>query len=203
MTTLIHDARREAILEAGRDLFSRQGYHKTTMPEIAKAAGTSVGLIYYHFTSKADILVGIVEEFHAFGLEAFARSHTITDPLERLDVAVRDLYYAVDRFSKLFVILYKDLSALSHEERQRIYDLEEETVNQVITLIENGQRAGKFAANLPNVPLMAANIVGLGNLWALKKTWYFASRLTLDDYISTQLQYLHLMLTGDSVVPHQ
>ena len=202
MTTLIHDARRAAILEAASDLFSRQGYHKTTMPEIARAAGSSVGLIYYHFTSKADILVGIVQEFHAFGLKAFEGLQAISDPRERLDVAVHDLYYAVDRFSKLFVILYKDLAALSHEERQRIYDLEEETVNQVVILIEDGQRAGQFAANLPNVPLIAANIVGLGNLWALKKTWYFASRLTLDEYITTQLQYLHLLLAGDAVVPH-
>ena len=194
MRTTIRDARQSAILDAARDLFSHQGYHKTTMPEIAKASGGSVGLIYYHFASKADILVAIVQEFHTFVLDTLGDQHAITNPHERLDAAVRDLYTALDRYSKVFVILYKDLSSLSHEERQRIYALEEETVNHVVVLIHEGQQAGAFAADLPNVPLIAANLVGLGHLWALKKTWYFAARLTLAAYIDTQLHYLHTLL---------
>ncbi len=201
---MVRDARQTAILDAARDLFSRHGYHKTTMPEIARAAGVSVGLIYYHFASKADILVAIVEEFHAFGLAAFERSRTISDPRERLDAAVRDLFTAFDRFSKVFVILYKDLSSLSHEERRRIYALEEDTVNNVAALIQEGQQAGFFAPDIPRVSSIAANIVGLGHQWALKKTWYFTPRLTLAEYIETQLLYLHTLLTcysGNGVVP--
>jgi AcrR family transcriptional regulator len=190
----IRDIRQAAILNAARDLFSRQGFHKTTMPEIADAAGTSVGLIYYHFKNKADILVAIVKEFHDSGLTALTGPQDSTDPVERLDAAIRDLYMAFDRYSKVFVILYKDLSAVSREERQRIYALEDETVGRVAALIEEGQRAGCFSQDIPNVSLLAANIVGLGHLWALKKTWYFASRITLADYIKTQLRYLHAML---------
>ncbi len=197
---LVRDARQTAILDAARNLFSRQGYHKTTVPEIAKAAGASVGLIYYHFDSKADILVAIVEQFHAAGLSALEVSPDITDPRERLDAAVRDLFIAFDRFSKVFVILYKDISSLSHEERQRIFALEEDTVNHLVTLIQGGQQAGVFAADIPNVPLLAANLVGLGHLWALKKTWYFAARLTLAEYIETQLVYLHELLGWQDVV---
>lgn len=191
----IHDIRQAAILDAARNLFSRQGYHKTTMPEIAKAAGSSVGLIYYHFASKGDILVAIVKEFHDTVLAALAGPLDGSDPVERLDTAIRDLYLEFDRNSKVFVILYKDLSSLSRAERQRIYALEDETVNHVVALIEDGQRTGRFAADIPNISLLAENIVGLGHLWALKKTWYFASRLTLAEYTSTQLQYLHAMLT--------
>jgi AcrR family transcriptional regulator len=195
MSSLIRDIRQAAILDAARDLFSRQGYHKTTMPEIAKAAGASVGLIYYHFANKADILVAIVKEFHDAGLAALAGADDATDPAERLDAAVRALYTAFDRFSKVFVILYKDLAALNREERQRIYALEEETVNHVAALIRAGQKAGRFAADIPDISLLAANIVGLGHLWALKKTWYFASRLVLAEYTDTQLRYLHIMLS--------
>jgi AcrR family transcriptional regulator len=191
---MVRDARQAAILDAARDLFSRQGYHKTTVPEIARAAGASVGLIYYHFNSKADILVAIVEEFHTFGLAALEGSPDITDPRERLDDAVRDLFAAFDRFSKVFVILYKDISSLSHEERQRIFALEEDTVGHVAALIREGQQAGVFSPDVPDIPLVAANIVGLGHLWALKKTWYFVSRLTLAEYIDAQLLYLHTLL---------
>lgn len=196
--TTIRDIRQAAILDAARNLFSRQGYHKTTMPEIAKAAGASVGLIYYHFASKADILVAIVKEFHDTCLAALAGPLNSNDPVERLDTAIRDLYLEFDRYSKVFVILYKDLSELSREERQRIYALEEETVNHVVALIEDCQRAGRFAQGIPHVSLLASNIVGLGHLWALKKTWYFASRLTLAEYTHTQVKYLHAMLAMQS-----
>lgn len=188
------DTRQSAILEAARDLFSRQGYHRTTMPEIARAAGASVGLIYYHFPSKEAILLAVVQEFHAQGQEAFQEPNDQMDPFERLDTAIRDLYTAIDRFSKVFVILYKDLSSLAREERKRIYALEEENVNHVIAFIEAGQRMGRFTPDIPNVPLLAANIIGLGHLWALKKTWYFASRTTLTEYIDTQLAYIHTLL---------
>ncbi|MGZ3637364.1 MAG: TetR/AcrR family transcriptional regulator [Ktedonobacterales bacterium] len=192
--TTTHDIRQAAILDAARDLFSRQGYHKTTVPEIAKAAGASVGLIYYHFASKADILAAIVKECHDSVLAALAGSPGSSDPIERLDTAIRDLYLEFDRNSKVFVILYKDLSSLHREERQRIYALEEETVHHVDALIRHGQRTGRFASDLPDVSLLAANIVGLGHMWALKKTWYFRSRLTLAAYTNTQLRYLHTML---------
>src|SRR5437588_475050 len=98
--TTIRDIRQAAILDAARDLFSRQGYHKTTVPEVAKAAGASVGLIYYHFASKGDILVAIVKEFHDSVLAALAWSRDSSDPIERLDTAVRDPYLEFDRNSK-------------------------------------------------------------------------------------------------------
>lgn len=205
MSTLIRDVRQAAIRDAARELFSRQGYHKTTMPEIARAAGTSVGLIYYHFTSKAEILVAIVEEFYAFGLAALADPQVGTTHRERLDRVVRDLFVAYDRFSQVFVILYKDLAFVSREERHRIYALEEETIQHVQAVIQAGQAAGEFADDLPNIPLLAADIVGMGPLWVLKKTWYFASRLTIDEYIETQLDYIHRLLAqpaGDGSVPH-
>jgi AcrR family transcriptional regulator len=46
---------RALILESARDLFAAYGYHKTTSREIAAAARVSERLIYFHFTSKANL----------------------------------------------------------------------------------------------------------------------------------------------------
>src|SRR6516162_6858403 len=46
---------RALILESARDLFAAHGYHKTTSRDIAAAAGVSERLIYFHFTSKANL----------------------------------------------------------------------------------------------------------------------------------------------------
>ena len=49
------ELKREAIIQTALKLFSANGFHKTTIPDIAKALGMSVGNLYNYFESK-DIL---------------------------------------------------------------------------------------------------------------------------------------------------
>lgn len=48
-----------AILEAANDLFLRQGYHGTSMRQIAREAGIALGGIYNHFASKEAIFEAV------------------------------------------------------------------------------------------------------------------------------------------------
>src|SRR5579859_6680067 len=89
--------RREEITTAARDLFSRKGFHGTSIPDIAHAAGISTGLIYYIFPSKEDILLACSEEVAALHLDLFHQASHIADPLVRFDFIVRALYVSLDR----------------------------------------------------------------------------------------------------------
>jgi AcrR family transcriptional regulator len=51
--------KREAIIEAARTLFAKQGYEETTIAEIARAAGVGVGTVYLYFQNKRQILVDV------------------------------------------------------------------------------------------------------------------------------------------------
>lgn len=46
---------RESILEGAYQLFLRQGYHGTSMRQIAEEAGIALGGIYNHFSGKEEI----------------------------------------------------------------------------------------------------------------------------------------------------
>ncbi len=46
-TKTARNSRREEIIAAAGDLFSRKGFHGTTVPDVARAAGISTGLIYH------------------------------------------------------------------------------------------------------------------------------------------------------------
>ena len=57
---------RLAIEDAAISLFLEQGYHATSMRQIADQAGLALGGIYNHFTSKDEIFQGIIIDKHPY-----------------------------------------------------------------------------------------------------------------------------------------
>ena len=55
------ESSQERILSAATQLFLNQGYEKTSIDEIGVAAGLSGPAIYYHFRSKSDLLLRVVD----------------------------------------------------------------------------------------------------------------------------------------------
>jgi AcrR family transcriptional regulator len=49
--------KRQAIIEAARAIFARQGYEATTIAEIAAAAGVAVGTVYLYFRNKREVYI--------------------------------------------------------------------------------------------------------------------------------------------------
>ena len=50
------------IRNAARKLFTRQGFHGTTVREIARAAGVSMGKLYLYYPTKEDIFIDLVHQ---------------------------------------------------------------------------------------------------------------------------------------------
>jgi AcrR family transcriptional regulator len=69
------DNRRQQLLDVAARLFRERGYHVTSMRDIAREVGMLSGSIYYHFSSKEEMLLAVYEE----GLRHIA---------ERVDAAV-------------------------------------------------------------------------------------------------------------------
>ena len=58
---------RERILDIALELFTEQGYDKTSLRDIAERLGTTKAALYYHFKSKSDILLELHLRLHALG----------------------------------------------------------------------------------------------------------------------------------------
>jgi AcrR family transcriptional regulator len=67
---------RERILDIALELFTDQGYDKTSLRQIAERLGFTKAAIYYHFASKGDILMALHMRLHDFGREAL---HSLGD----------------------------------------------------------------------------------------------------------------------------
>ena len=63
LNTLIasSNSKSDRILSAALDLFSAQGFHGTSMQQIATAAGVSKGLLFHHFADKARLLDALID----------------------------------------------------------------------------------------------------------------------------------------------
>ncbi len=55
-------ARRQQILDAARVCFLRDGFHNTSMQDVIREAGLSVGAVYRYFPSKNDIITALAEQ---------------------------------------------------------------------------------------------------------------------------------------------
>lgn len=93
------DLTRGRLVRAALELFTAQGYHVTTTPQIAKKAGVAEGTIYRHFESKQQLLnelyrggarwgVKLVKEAEAAGASTRERFQKLADLLT--DGAVRE-----------------------------------------------------------------------------------------------------------------
>jgi AcrR family transcriptional regulator len=83
-------ARKRALLEAAGRLFHCYGPHKTTIGDIARAAGVGVGTVYLEFPNKDAILLELSEAGHRSVLQAIEAAWSSPGPAEeRLRRAIR------------------------------------------------------------------------------------------------------------------
>lgn len=74
MTVAHHESGRERITDAAAELFLQRGYAQTTLRDIAAAVGIKAGSIYYHFDSKEEILLDVLQRGIAVMEDAFRRA---------------------------------------------------------------------------------------------------------------------------------
>lgn len=137
---------REAILEAARLLFLRQGYHATGMREIAHDAGISLGATYNHFTSKEQILQEILVERNLYGAMAEALSRARGDSVaELVESGFREIMDSLKGKEDFVLLMFID--ALEFQGKH-VAQLASRAIYNILgffqRLTELGQREGKL-----------------------------------------------------------
>ncbi|ABJ76315.1 TetR/AcrR family transcriptional regulator [Leptospira borgpetersenii] len=100
---------RDLILKTSLKLFSEQGYHGTTMRQVASKAGMSLGLAYRYFDSKEAILEGIIES-HDKILKRYITDEVVSNPSrEDLIVNVSESIISLVKENEDYLRLYWNL----------------------------------------------------------------------------------------------
>jgi TetR/AcrR family transcriptional regulator, cholesterol catabolism regulator len=136
--------RRAQILTTAGKLFSRQGYHKTSMREIARALELQGGSLYVHITSKEEVLWEIVNRAAAAFLQEAGAVDEGLAPQERMCALVRGHLKVMARELEHAKVFFHDWRFLSIERQKEITgrrDLYEGYFEQAIAA---GVAAGVF-----------------------------------------------------------
>lgn len=179
------EKRRRQVIAAAIQRFGRQGYHATTIRDIARAAGVSVGLIYQYFGDKEDVLfLAVLDVLESYRDRIPRAAASVTNPLARFRAAVLEYCRVIDANVDATVLAYRETKSLRRSRRNLIKKKELETNELIAGYVNDCIRAGVFAE--VDVELFVYQIVMLAHAWALK-SWHFASRMSVDDYVERGL----------------
>jgi len=163
-----YDQRYEDILDSAESLFAAQGFHATSMRDIARAACISVAGLYYYLPSKQQALSLICERIFDRLEAGTAESARLPDPHERLAAFVRaHLRYLLTN-NRSYRVLLHDMQALDRETNSNARLRRRRYFQSLVDLLAEVDRdAGG------NARMAAGALFGMLN-WA--PTWYRAER---------------------------
>ncbi|WP_181686816.1 TetR/AcrR family transcriptional regulator [Halorhabdus salina] len=92
------DRIREALIEAGRDRFSRYGFQKTTIGELTDDVGIAQGTFYQFFDSKAELYLAVIEREADRVFDPLVENTlgAYDDPERALEAFLREMLEAIE-----------------------------------------------------------------------------------------------------------
>jgi AcrR family transcriptional regulator len=167
------------IFEAARNLFSKRGYHATTIRELSKETGIGLGNIYSYIGNKKDILYLIYQKTSEIRLrEINKRMRHVSDPLEKLKMMIEAEIETMDRYQDLVMIIYQESHAMDKSSMKSMLSAEEEHVRRYEQILREGIALGIFKKC--NLTALAHLIKMMVDGWVLKR-WAYRKKVSLDE----------------------
>jgi AcrR family transcriptional regulator len=133
---------RKKIIDAAMHVFSRQGFMKATIRDIAKYAGISIGGVYLYFKNKEELYKSLINE----------RMHDIGAQIEVTTGRAESASEALSNFLKLYLdhaLKHKEFILLhirehgfvfGREEKRKFFKSQKKLIEQIILKgISNGE----------------------------------------------------------------
>ena len=148
---------KQNILNSAKRLFSRRGYERTSLSDVAKYAGVTRGAIYWHFSSKEDLLLGLLEKLNTdlFSNDIVneAMSPAEADPLGKLKQFLLVLVQedAIEFFNSTFMTMLLTImngGSGNDELREKIHAQRKRHVSNQTQIIKNAVNKGQLPKNL-------------------------------------------------------
>jgi AcrR family transcriptional regulator len=158
------EARREQILTAALSCFGEKGYHASTMDDIVRASGLSKGSLYWHFSSKEEVFLELVDSFSD---ELYGEWDNVAESGDdKLDVLKRECEVSLRRFSEKRLFLLAWAEFVTHPAaRERMRDSYSIAREQLEVIIRAGRANGSLARGPSEDGVASALVAALEGLF--------------------------------------
>ena len=145
MSETSRDITREQIINAASTAFSKFGYKKTTLDDIASITNRGKTGIYYYFKSKDDIFREVIkkeaDDIKATLLESVAKKNT---PSEKFASYVHNRMDAFEKLGNYYSAMKHELLEHLHFININRIDFDNTEMEVISSILEEGQKSGDF-----------------------------------------------------------
>ena len=142
-------ATREDIVVACLKLFARQGFHNTSISDIASGAGITKGAIYWHFENKEALFSAILENMR-LNWQEVVQQHVeeVDNAREKIDQLFENFYLLLVQHPDCSLFLQRVSLETDGKYAERLSEGFEGTADFIATIFERGKQDGIFKPEL-------------------------------------------------------
>jgi len=150
------DLNRETILQIAQEIFSKYGYKKTTLDDIANAVRKGKSSLYYYFSSKEDLFQAVIAKEVDILKQALEKVvFRSMDPEEKLREYILTKLTTYRDLANLYNALENDVTAIGFIEEIKVKN-EKEEIRMIKRILIEGVRRDIF--NIDDLNLTAIGI---------------------------------------------
>ncbi|MCE4563724.1 TetR/AcrR family transcriptional regulator [Maribellus sp. CM-23] len=138
------DANRENILKIAREIFSKYGFKKTTLDDIANAVRKGKSSLYYYFNSKEDLFQAVImKEVEILAHELEIVINRNTDPVDKLRDYILTKLATFRNLANFYHAIENDITAVGFIDDVKV-KYEQDEIRMIKRILIEGVRKNEF-----------------------------------------------------------
>ena len=181
------------LYEAALELFGRDTYHAVSIRDIATALGQQPSTLYFHVSSKQDLLFELALIGYRAGVAALVdalmdASADPRDQLRRIVAAHVGLHLDYPAMAR---VINREMHALDEVQRETVQEIRKQTEQIFRDVIERGARMGAFTTTDPFLDTKAIGAMSI----RLPEWWTPDAGYSREQIIDRYSQYALKLVT--------
>ncbi|OIQ60982.1 fatty acid metabolism regulator protein [Moorella thermoacetica] len=162
------EARLQAIMQAAREEFARNGFYGTSIKDIARRAGVGIGTIYLYLRNKEALFAALVNEAYEMVLDRIARARkNATGGRQKLQASMEAALAVLQENRDLARVMLVQSPAGHPAVAEQLYDL----LRRLARLVEEDVLEGIARGELPPQDAHIAALAFVGTFYQVVISW--------------------------------
>ncbi|MFC4619887.1 TetR family transcriptional regulator [Camelliibacillus cellulosilyticus] len=193
--------RRDQLVKAAVELFTKKGFHRTTTREIAKTSGFSIGTLYEYIRTKEDVLYLVCDDIYSKVSERLKASIALEgDGIASLRAAIISCIKVVDEMKDEVLVMYQEAKSLSKESLPYVLNKELEMATLFEEVLQHAINSGDLSLTDKEKTFYAHHILVQCQMWAFRR-WGLAKTFTLQEFADLQTEAILNGITQNKPAP--